>query len=276
MFHCTVLEKMLSSPRDKTDVLEPLVGGDNGFSLVEILVVVGIVGILAAMTFPVLQNTREQGARAACLGNLAAVSRGLLHYTLDQNGLFPYTFESNAVTGVRSHWSEGVFKGGYTTSAESFLCPSMKYDPSVANQSLRSRSAMIRGLKFSETSPNANNATWAYISYGANRYGLMPYASDASWKRASLPAINNQAKILMLIESEDRPSFYGWFSVAAGVVAALPATATNTSPIAARHVGVANASFVDGHVESINVLKDLLPRSSNETNEPWFARRYTK
>lgn len=264
---------MLSSPRDKTDVPEPLVGGDSGFSLVEILVVVGIVGILAAMTFPVLQNTREQGARAACLGNLAAVSRGLLHYTLDQNGLFPYTFESNAVTGVRSHWSQGVFEGGYTTSVESFLCPSMKYDPSVANQNLRSRSAMIRGLKFSETSPGANNATWGYVSYGANRYGLMSYASDDR-KRASLPAITNQSRVLMLIEA-DRPGFYGFFSIAGSLVAALSATTTNTSPIASRHVGVANASFVDGHVESINVLKNLLPRSSVPTNEPWFEGQYT-
>jgi len=248
----------------------------TAFTLVEIMVVVAIVGILAAILIPSAVGARERAARAACVGNLSAVSRGLLSYTLDQNARFPYTFETNPVTGQRFHWSEAVFKGGYTSSAESFLCPSMKYDPAANNMSIRSRSAMLAGLRYSATASAANNATWAYVSYGASRYGLMPYASDTAWKRASLAAIENPSKVLMLIESNDMPSFNGWFSVSASLVSALTPTSTSTSPIADRHGGFANAAFVDGHVETLNIRKDLIPRSSNATNEPWFDRKFTR
>jgi len=247
----------------------------KGFTIIELLVVIFILAVLTALTFSAAQNAVEQGNRAACLGNLAAVSRGLIHYTLEHNGQFPYTFISNAVTGARTQWSEEVFRGGYTTSVESFLCPSMKYDRAAANINIRSRAAMIQALRFSATS-TANNATWAYVSFGANRYGLMPYGSDSSWKRAAITSIANQTKVLMLIEAADQPSFNGWFSVSGASLETMSASTANTSPVADRHNGFANASFVDGHVESLQVRRDLIPRSSNRTNEPWFIGTYTK
>ena len=42
----------------------------KGFTLIELLVVIAIIAILMAILMPALQRAREQGQRAACLGNL--------------------------------------------------------------------------------------------------------------------------------------------------------------------------------------------------------------
>jgi prepilin-type N-terminal cleavage/methylation domain-containing protein/prepilin-type processing-associated H-X9-DG protein len=51
-----------------------------GFSLVELLVVVGIIGLLLALLLPALQVARENGRRAQCLSNLRQLGIGLHSY----------------------------------------------------------------------------------------------------------------------------------------------------------------------------------------------------
>ncbi len=59
------------------------------FTLVELLVVVAIIAVLASLLLPALQNAREQGKRAACLGNMRQIEHALLMYADDNGGWFP-------------------------------------------------------------------------------------------------------------------------------------------------------------------------------------------
>jgi len=64
-------------------------GGRQGFTLVEILVVVAILGLLIALSVPVLGQMREKSSRAACASNLRQCGVALLAYASDNNGQLP-------------------------------------------------------------------------------------------------------------------------------------------------------------------------------------------
>lgn len=55
----------------------------HAFTLVELLVVISVIVILAAIMFPVFGRARENARRAACMNNLKTVGLGLLQYVQD-------------------------------------------------------------------------------------------------------------------------------------------------------------------------------------------------
>ena len=61
----------------------------KGSTLVELLVVIGIVSVLAALLLPALAQAREAARRIACVGNLKSIGLGFTFYADDNGGLFP-------------------------------------------------------------------------------------------------------------------------------------------------------------------------------------------
>jgi len=60
----------------------------TGFTLVELLVVVAIIGVLVALLLPAVQSARESARRVACGNNVRQLALGCLQH-LDQQGFFP-------------------------------------------------------------------------------------------------------------------------------------------------------------------------------------------
>jgi prepilin-type N-terminal cleavage/methylation domain-containing protein len=61
----------------------------GGFTLVELLVVIAVVGILAALFLPVLGKAKERARITQCLSNLRQIGVGLKMYVDDHDGIFP-------------------------------------------------------------------------------------------------------------------------------------------------------------------------------------------
>lgn len=61
----------------------------KAFTLMELLVVLGIVSLLSALSFSVFARARESGRRATCQNNLKQIALAVQQYTQDNGGAFP-------------------------------------------------------------------------------------------------------------------------------------------------------------------------------------------
>ena len=61
----------------------------TGFTLVELLVVIAVIGILAGLLLPVLASAKERARRVNCLSNLKQINLGLIVYGNDSHDRLP-------------------------------------------------------------------------------------------------------------------------------------------------------------------------------------------
>lgn len=94
----------------------------SGFSLVELLAVIAIIVILAALLFPVFQSSQREGKLAASKNNMRQIAVAMQLYADDFNGFIPHTSFQNI---------EPLFR--YTKSKEIFACPIDPYQPRGAD-----------------------------------------------------------------------------------------------------------------------------------------------
>ena len=61
----------------------------TGFTLVELLVVVGVIALLIGFLLPALNKARESARKAKCLSNLRQLAMAATQYANDNHGVFP-------------------------------------------------------------------------------------------------------------------------------------------------------------------------------------------
>ncbi len=104
----------------------------SGFSLIELLTVIAIIAILAAVIFPVMGTAREKARQSQCISNLNALQQALKLYKNDNNRYPPVLF-GFAQAGMKvDDVSSGALFREYVKSAKGFACPdSRSDDPSL-------------------------------------------------------------------------------------------------------------------------------------------------
>jgi prepilin-type N-terminal cleavage/methylation domain-containing protein len=81
----------------------------DGFTLVELLVVIGIIALLIALLMPALTQARLAAINTQCLSNMKQVYTAIMMYTNEYNGYFPPTTgdeANNYNLGPSRNWGD--------------------------------------------------------------------------------------------------------------------------------------------------------------------------
>ncbi len=114
----------------------------SGFTLVELLVVIGIIALLVGILLPSLQKARESANTLKCSANLRSIGQGLAMYAANYKGIYPnsYVYDGQSIAGGVQlpaaatngylHWSYLIYstygKTNQTVPDDAFHCPNME------------------------------------------------------------------------------------------------------------------------------------------------------
>jgi prepilin-type processing-associated H-X9-DG protein len=93
------------------------------FSLVEMLIVIGILIVLMALLLPAMNRAREQSRRVVCAGNLHNMGAAIMKYATENNGKLPQHFgNSYWLFDIPLKTRDAMVTAGAVR--KSFYCPS--------------------------------------------------------------------------------------------------------------------------------------------------------
>ena len=216
----------------------------RGFTLVELLVVIGIIAVLLAILLPVLNKVRQHAKNVICQSNIRQICQACLMYGNENRGVVPDPYDSTARPWPGSaiqteakawySWTIGTLWPYVSSSPDVrrriFNCPSDDDPRPCADNAL--------------TMDPAHPRNFSYCFNGSMIVG--PRNPPLRFTQ-----IRHSSHKLMVLELQ-APNSPGdpVSSAGRGVTPGSSVICLLTT----RHQKLANTGFFDGHVESINGL----------------------
>ena len=214
---------------------------ERAFTLVELLVVIGIIAVLIALLMPALSAAREQSKSVKCLSNLRSLGQATFMYAAQNGGYFPISHNSLGDEWDFTRTPGGIVPGivwaGGGTNLAVQQCPS--YD---------SRSTTV-------TDPYTGyNYNTSYIGGGA---GEVTPLGNPHVRPAKMGLVHRSSEIALFGDGQftggtnkymRAPLTMSMTDIGDGVGLATRAAGTQGY----RHLNRTNVCYCDGHAESVS------------------------
>lgn len=226
----------------------------RGLTLLEILVVIAVVALLAALLYPLVVGVRERAANITCSSNLRQISAASVLYSSDNNGDWP----PNAVGTVYSQYLIpylGFFMAHRTHHdfmSSPLVCPSAKTN---APDSTWSYQGIYTPVPY--TFEGTDTTVRYGLSYGQNVYAPGSSASTGNPNRMS---VREPSQMMLYMDNQ------GHYLVSIGGIN----NVERAKLLKQRHKGRVNVAYVDGRIESIDY--DDIPTRSPPLSYFWNGR----
>jgi prepilin-type processing-associated H-X9-DG protein/prepilin-type N-terminal cleavage/methylation domain-containing protein len=223
----------------------------GGFTLVELLVVIGIIAVLIALLLPALNAAREQSKSIKCLSNLRSLAQAAFMYAGQNKGYFPISHNS-----LIDEWD--------FTQSPSGILPGILWlgSTNLAVEQCPSYDAHSTTTSDPYTGYNYNTS---YIGGGVNEVTPLgnPHVSPAklgSVHRSSEVALFGDGQYTSGTDKYMRaPLTMSKTDIGDGVGLATRAAGTQGY----RHMNRTNVCYCDGHAESVT---DRYTATGTDTN----------
>lgn len=231
----------------------------HGFTLVELLVVVTIIGMLIGLLVPAVQAAREAARQVQCINNQKELSTGVLHYETVK-GYFPGYVNTNNhswVVVILPHISRNDLWAKYRGENDPSKWPEVQIDMLLCpNDQVHRDSAPLSYVAnaniFVNRSGGFGSETVASADIGSAQ--TTPMISEMSSKHLGSPANEVDAT------SAGR-KWNDFTTVDVGApVGTVPRTGFGLQPggtvgdyLSSDHPGMIIVTFCDGHTEKIRV-----------------------
>ena len=231
--------------------------GPPAFTLVELLAVIAIIGVLAAIVLAVLGRVRESARTTQCISNLRQLGVATGLYASDNQGEIPYANyyqEANTRTADKlapyvnvSFPNNTVLTASMIPPLDPFRCPSAPYPAKAGNKSHYGKNFFINSQKGYDTDHRRVGYRLIHIDQPARYYYMADAVgssleSAASWQIGSTGSNAGELPVSKL-------------------------------GIELRHSGKANILFLDFHVESLSARQIGNWSWNYPGTPPWCPRQ---
>jgi prepilin-type N-terminal cleavage/methylation domain-containing protein/prepilin-type processing-associated H-X9-DG protein len=229
----------------------------KAFTLVELLVVIGIIALLISMLLPALNKARQAANNVRCLSNLRQVGVAFAQYSV-QGKFYPPERYNNAA-GELVYWYNVITPQMPSTASTNIgsgmilFCPDDQYAVDLTDTN-----GYLSALQWYRVSYGYNFTAFAGPDYYA--YWLTPEL-PAQVKRAVFGRVSHPSETILLADTA-----IGWDLASWGYFTPWPDP--NLGYLNPRHGGGKKGSFcnilwVDGHASGVRSDVDLTPAYPN-------------